>query len=166
MASPLHQNAIAWGCTYIPAEVQPGQAYWKLLSVDGPSEWGGRHSVFVDVLGEAGQRLLGLPVFFWWADGKETKYTEAKPGDPFAVDLPMYASGNSYGVTMVGPLKSDTVWGFGLPHLQPHHVFHVKFQRTLAEGTPTQPDPPGKTVREALLEAQGHINYALGLLDK
>lgn len=132
----------------IRAQIAPGETYWKLVKADGPEEWGGRHSVFVDVWDEQGNRIVGMPVTFWWNNGSDTKPTELKEGEPFAVDFPMYAAGEAYGVR-VGNGFTDQVFGMGLIANQKHVVYKLIFQRAVAEGMPVvEPPPsvPGKDV--------------------
>lgn len=136
-------DAVRNGATFQPAGVRPGVAYWKLLSADGPEPWGGRHSIFIDVWDEQGRRMVGVPVTFWWADGSQTKTTEAKSGEPWAVDFPMFAAGASYGIRIDNELDSDQLFGMGLLAGQPHVVYKLIFQRTMQrEEAPTQPEPP------------------------
>lgn len=165
-ANPLSSATVIWGCTYTPAMVAPGQLYFKLIHAEGPEEWGGRISTFVEVLDMAGQRMVGVPVLWYWADGQDDppRKTEAKPGEPFAIDFPMYAKDNSYGVRVAnGDIPSDSIFGMGLPDHKPHTVFKLVFQLTVAAGVP---DPPAHemTALEALLQAQNLISYALGRL--
>lgn len=136
------------GATYQPANAAPGQPYWQLVEANGPLEWGGRHAIFVDVLGEARQRLTGVPVRFFWADRSEIKRTEAKTGDPYAVDLPMFAAGNAYGVRIDDGMPSDQLFGMGLLAYQPHVSYRLLFQRTVA-GRDEGPLPPPLSERQA-----------------
>ena len=137
----IAQSVLNFGTIYKPAVPVRGQPYWKLISAEGPEAWGGRHSVYVDVLDEVGLRLIGIPVLFYWNDGDERKVTEAKTGEPFAIDFPMYAAGNAYGIKIVDGLPSDQFFGMGLVANQPHMVFKLVFQRTVARGTDL-PQPP------------------------
>ncbi len=162
--NPLSPETIAWGCSYTPAEVGPGQSYWQLAEARGPYEWGGRISIFVEVLGADGQRVVGTRVRLF-NGGNAFKATEPKPGDDFAVDFPMYAKGNAYGVQMADGLPSDTIFGFGLKEYAPHQVFHLTYRLIVAdEQPPTEPPSQGMSIRDALIQAQGYINYALGQL--
>lgn len=164
-----------FGAVYRPATVAPGQPYWKLIVADGPMDIGGNISLFVDVWDEKGHRVVGVPVLFYWRDTKQRedrKLTEPKPGDPFAVDLPMYAAGNAYGVRVDDGLPSDDIFGFGLGSFVPHHSFRAIFQRTTGSGEPgpiepgPQPEPPTQptSAREAIDEALRWLGIAKGLL--
>lgn len=171
MSSPLSPDLVAWGASFIPAETQPGQPYWKLIEAHGPYEWGGRVSIFVDVWDEHSNRIVGVPVRMWWADDDDTKPTEPKTGDPFAVDFVMNAGGNAYGVHVADGLPSDQIFGMGLAREpKPHHVFRLIFQRTVAAGRPSgttpgepRPDEPS-SAREALDRAAHYIDLAKSLL--
>lgn len=166
---PFDPNLKAFGATYTPARVAPGQAYWRLVEARGPYEYGGRHHIYVDVLGEAGQRLTGILLRYFWNDGYSLERTEAKPGEPAASNLPMYAKGNSYGVRVDDSLPSDEIFGMGLLDRQPHVSFRLVFKRTVAQGEPETPEPPTPpvgdvTLREAIEQAQHWLDVARGLL--
>lgn len=177
MTNPLSPDTKAWGCIYTPAIVNPGQSYWRLVQADGPMEIGGNHHVFVDVWDEAGNRIVGVPVVFYWREGDAThedrKSTEAKPGEFYAVDWPMYAGGNAYGVRLGGGLASDDIFGFGMGSFVPHHCFRLIFQRTVSDQVPmprpgpapipVPPDPP-ITAAEALEWADYYLQMARRLL--
>ena len=64
-----------------PAGVQPGQSYWRLVAARwaNEAEAGGGHSIFVNVLDERGNRLVGQPVEVRWASGSVALPTEDKP---------------------------------------------------------------------------------------
>ncbi len=139
--NPLSPDTIAWGVVYKPAVVAPGQLYWQCVVADGPMDIGGNISIFVDLWDEQGLRVVGVPVLFYWDDGDERKLTELKPGEGFAVDLPMFAGGHSYGVRVDDGTPSDDLFGFGLGKWVPHHAFRVTFRRMVAEviAPPTEP---------------------------
>lgn len=168
MTDPRTPDARKWGITVTPAQVGPGQGCWRCLSVEGPVEWGGRVSTFVEVLGPDGRRVVGLRVRWFWNNGQSFKATEPKTGEPFAVDFPMTAGGNSYGVHIADGQPSDAVWGFGLGRFVPHHVFKVVFG-WVEVGVPTEPEPQPPpvgdvTLREAIEQAQRWLDVAKGLL--
>lgn len=168
MTNPLSPETVQWGCTFTPAQVGPGQLYFKLIHAEGPQEWGGRISTFIEVLDMGGQRMVGVPVMWYWADGQVKKPTEPKPGEPFAIDFPMNAKGNSYGVRIVnGDIPSDSIFGFGLADQGPHQVFKVVFQLAVAGGVsepPTPTEPPAMTAAEAIERAQNYFAQGLQLL--
>lgn len=142
---PFDPALQAFGASYVPASPIPGQGWWKLVKAEGPVEWGGRVSIYVDVWDEQGHRIAGVPVRQWWNNGEATKATEPKTGEPFGVDFVMNAGGNAYGIAVADGSPSDRIWGLGLPSFQPHHVFKLIFQRQPGVIAPPPPPPPPPT---------------------
>lgn len=171
--NPMSPDLIAWGATYTPATVTPGQEYWKLVSADGPMDIGGNINVFVDVWDKDGNRMVGVPVVFfrYYKDGKlfnDRKLTEPKTGEPYAVDWPIYSGGNAYGVHVdenITGIPSDNIFGFGMGSFVPHHSFRAVFQLSVSEQPPiiVPPDPP-MTAREAIGYARFYLDMAEKLL--
>ena len=126
------------GIQVVPADVKPGQSYWKVIQAEfqDPREGGGRHHIYVEVLDENGQRLVGEDVIVGWPDGSTTITTEDKPAPEYAANFPMYGDVGSYYVRMPG--LSDKVTGMGLPHGRLHVVYLITFQRVTA-GEASQP---------------------------
>jgi CRP-like cAMP-binding protein len=119
-----------------PAGVRPGQSYWRLVEARwaNESEAGGGHSIFVDVVDEGGNRLVGQSVEIRWESGNLTVTTEDKPINEYAANFPMYNTLGSYVVSVAG-LPSDLVAGLGLgsieqPDFKVHTCFYLTFQRT------------------------------------
>jgi hypothetical protein len=87
---------------------------------------GGQRSrrIFVEVLDENGQRILGQPVMVTWPDGQARLVTEDKPAPEYAANAPMYSALNegTYQVYVEGA-PSDVVNGLGLPGN--HHVNYL-----------------------------------------
>lgn len=113
------------------AQPQPGQSVYRLVAAryQDETEANGLHHVFVEVLDENGQRILGQPVALAWKDGKTTMLTENKPAPEFAANAPLYGamSDGTYEVYVEGA-PSDKVSGLGLP--AKHHVSYLlTFQR-------------------------------------
>jgi CRP-like cAMP-binding protein len=118
------------------AGVAPGQQYWKLI--DGhwadEQESGGRHHIYVEVLDENGNRIVGNPVTVWWGDGNYTGGTEDKAPPDYGFNYMMYAAGNAYNIKVEG-LPSDTVYGAGMgdltrPNWGIHTSIYLTFQKT------------------------------------
>lgn len=109
-------------------------ATWRLIRNEGPVEWDGKHSIFVDVVDEQGRRLVGIPVTYKWADGpndRQTKPSEAKPGEEFAMDFPMFNSHNVLSVWVDVPGDtSEIASGMGLVSFGRHVVYKLVFQRS------------------------------------
>ncbi|MBI1295234.1 cyclic nucleotide-binding domain-containing protein [bacterium] len=126
------------GVSVAEAGVPSGQPYWRLIDVrwENEQEAGGKHHVYVEVLDENGQRIVGQPVTIFWPGGGDTIQTENKPSPEYASNYPMFKAGNSYNAKVEG-LPSDVVQGMGLgtPDL-PFHTIHTNFlltfQRTVA----------------------------------
>ncbi len=123
---------------------EPDQPIFRLVAAKYLNEWeaGGLHHVFVEVLDEQGQRILGQPVTLAWPDGKSKMVTEDKPAPEFAANSPLYGSmeDGTYKVYVDGA-PSDTVSGLGLPGK--HHVsYQLTFQRNVeTSGAPATPVP-------------------------
>lgn len=114
----------------IPALPQPGETYFRLVKAEFWDEVQSRdlHHVFVEVLDENGQRILGQPVRLAWDDGGSTMITEDKPAPELAANAPLYDYLGHYKVYVEGA-PSDMVEGLGLP--AKHHVSYLlTFQRT------------------------------------
>lgn len=117
------------------AQVPPGQQYWRIIETKwgDEQESGGKHHIYVEVLDENGQRLVGQPVTVFWGDGSATIPTENKAPPDFAFNYMMYAAGNAYNVKVEG-LPSDVLRGAGMgdmerPKYGIHTTFYVTFQR-------------------------------------
>lgn len=112
-----------------PAGAQSGQSYWKVMAAEfqNDQEGGGRHHIFIEVLDESGERIVGQPIEVLWSNGSATVYTEDKPAPEFAANFPMY--GNLGGYSLRIPGLSETVTGMGLPGGKQHVVYNVIFQR-------------------------------------
>lgn len=118
-----------------PAGVRPGQSYWRLIEArwENEAEAGGGHSIFVDVLDEAGNKLIGQAIEIRWVGGGLTVFSEQKPPNEFAANFPMYNTLGSYSVSIPG-LPSDLVVGLGLgtaeqPDFKVHTNFFLTFRR-------------------------------------
>ncbi len=118
-----------------PAQVAEGQQYWRLVKAlyrDAGEPVpqglpGGDHNIYVEVLDENGNRLLGQKVSVL-NGGKFDMVMEKKPFPEYGANFPMYGMLGSYSVWVDG-LPSDKVAGMGLP--MKHHVsFFLTFQRT------------------------------------
>jgi hypothetical protein len=114
-----------------PANVRPGQSYWKVIKAEfqTPEEGGGRHHIYIEVLDEEGERLVGQEVEIGWQDGGATIVTEDKPEPEYAANFPMYNDLGGYSARLPG--LSDTVTGMGLPWGRMHVVYNIVFQKTV-----------------------------------
>lgn len=157
MGYTLPESMYLFGCRVQPAQPVMGQGYYELYQAEGPVEWGGRHSVFVDVLDGAGKRAVGVPVKFFWNGGQDVKAVEPKAGEEFGLDFPLFASGNAYSV-QVGAV-SDVVTGLGLVAFKPHVSFKLRY-RYAVKGQSSTPSPVEGEVIKYLQEARAALDKA------
>lgn len=75
------------GTVLIPAQVQPGQGYWRLVKgvryAENEPPFAGMHYILLDTLDAAGMRQTDVPIRISTADDAieiEVVRTEAKPG--------------------------------------------------------------------------------------
>ncbi len=109
------------GTVLIPAQVQPGQGYWRLVIGhwydEGEPPFNGDHHTFVDALDAGGQRQTGVPIRVTSLDSSEvfaTLVTQAKPGELYAADFPMFAVAPAYRAVPFDGNPADAVTGMGL----------------------------------------------------
>jgi hypothetical protein len=129
-------SALSWdqrltqrGAYLIPADVVPGQFYWRLTSARwyNEEESHGKHHIFVDTLDAAGQRQAGVPILFSWPDDSFTAETEMKPGEAYAANMPMYAIAPAYSAHP-NNAPADSVAGMGLGSLiYPNKTIHTSY---------------------------------------
>ncbi len=124
------------GVSVEDAQVGAGQQYWRLIEArwENEQESGGKHHIYVDVLDENGQRIVGQPVTVFWGDGDHTGPIEDKDPPDLGFNYQMYAAGYAYNVK-VESLPSDIVRGAGMGDLANrfkgiHTSYYLIFQRT------------------------------------
>ncbi len=124
------------GVVVQPAGVRPGQSYWRLVEAlwQNEEEAQGDHTIYVDVLDENGNRIIGAPIEIRWVGASVTIYTEDKPITEYPANFPMYNTLGSYTVSLPG-LPSDAIEGLGLgtpeqPAFKIHTNFFLTFRRT------------------------------------
>jgi hypothetical protein len=117
------------------APVSPGQQYWRLIDArwTDEKESGGKHHIYVEVLDENGNRIVGHPVTVWWGDGSYTGGVEDKAPPEYGFNYMMYATGNAYNVKVEG-MPSDIFYGAGMGDLERprwgiHTCFYLVFQK-------------------------------------
>jgi hypothetical protein len=131
-------DAEAYGVEIIPAQVEPGQEYWKVIRVHHltPEENYYRHYIFLDAVDENGDRLYGTLFTVMWDGGSDTIIVDKHPPDP-GTDFPMW----KWQVCSVEALgaPSDRVVNLRTDHPKEgdgndmfRHSFEVIFQRTTA----------------------------------
>ena len=119
------------------ASVAPGQQYWKLIDARWADEQEsqGRHHIYVEVLDENGNRIVGQPVFVWWGDGNFTGDVEDKTPPDYGFNYMMYAAGNAYNIKVEG-MPSDIVYGAGMGDLdRPDWGIHTSIYLTYRKAT-------------------------------
>jgi hypothetical protein len=125
---------------YVPAEVAPGELYWRLTHAEfwGEEENQGKNHIFVNVLDENGARLIGETITIEWLDGQEIITTEEKPAPEYSANYPMdinhYPPWHTLGAfsARVNGLPSDIVKGMGRPPPKSRPVVYLlTFQRMI-----------------------------------
>jgi hypothetical protein len=125
---------------YIPADVSPGENYWRLTRAEfwAESENQGKNHIFVNVLDENGARLVGETITIEWLDGSHLITTEDKPAPEYSANFPMdinhYPPWHTLGAysARVNGLPSDVVQGMGRPPPKSRPVVYLlTFQRTV-----------------------------------
>lgn len=150
MAEQTGNQAGAYGVKVVPADMFAGEHYWKALAVRHltPEENGRNHHVYVDVVDEAGQRVVDpqLQIRWDWEGRRPDEVADPKPldkpaGEP-AGNVPMN-TGQVVSLLIGGDgLASDVVSGMhtnwpdeGAGNTRGHHSFYVRFQRVVAAAT-------------------------------
>ncbi len=98
----------------IPADVAPGQLYWRLVRLDWrkPDE-GGNCIIYITTFKQDGQPKWGQEVVVE-NGGHTVLYTDPKPGEPYGAEFAMGSTLNSYIVFVGGDYPSERVTGLGL----------------------------------------------------
>ncbi len=132
-------DAEAYGVEIIPAAVEPGQVYWKVIRVHHltPEENNGRHHIFLDAVNEASERLYGAMFTILWDGGSDTVTIEQQPPEAGA-NFPMW-KWQVCSVEGVGA-PSDRVINLRTDHPDEapgntlfHHSFAITYLHTIAE---------------------------------
>ena len=164
------------GVVLIPAQVQPGQGYWRLVQ----GQWfdvsdpplSGKHHIFVEALDSSGRRQIGVPIRLAVPDLREIfGYigTEAKDGEPYAAGLPMYKIAPAYRVEPADGAPADAVSDLGLgniehPDLPMLTSYGFTWKWTVAgQNAPVAtPTPAGTNPGNALTVPAGPLRLAFG----
>jgi len=112
------------GATLIPAQVKLGQGYWRLVQAkwfdEAEPPFDGKHHIYMDTLDASGKRQPGVRMQMATLDGSEIlgyTNTEAKPGEPYAANFPMFVAAPAYRVQPSADAPADAVSGLGLGSL-------------------------------------------------
>jgi CRP-like cAMP-binding protein len=125
------------GVTVEEANVPSGQQYWQLIEGRWASEAeaGGTHHIYVELLDENGNRVVGQPVTVWWGEGSTTGPTEDKAPPDYGFNFQMYAAGYAYNVKVEG-MPSDILHGAGMGSIeQRNYGIHVSYYLTYRKTT-------------------------------
>jgi hypothetical protein len=127
------------GIKLIPANVQVGEQYWRLVKAEfwDEKQNQGKHHIFVDVLDAQGARIIGHEILVEWPNDRLIIVTEDKPAPEYSANFPLdishyppFATLGAFTVSVNG-LPSDRVSGMGLPPRNIFVVYLLTFQRTL-----------------------------------
>lgn len=132
-------DAVTYGVAIEPVDLPQGTAYWRVIRVHHltPEENQGKHHIYLDVLDEAGQRVMGAQARVTW-EGGEQVITVDKPASEPGSNFPLW-KWQVASVEMLG-LPSDRVTNLHTAHPDEppgtgntlfHHSFQVDFQRAL-----------------------------------
>ncbi len=164
--TPIHHDAEAYGVEIIPAEVEPGQVYWKAIRVHHltPQENNLRHHLFLDAVDEEGHRLYGSLFTVAWDGGSDIVILE-EDGNELGANYPMWKWQICRVEVMGAP--SDRVVHLHTAHPEEppgntlfHHSFAITFQRAIAR---EEEHPASSILRGRVPAGQGHT---LSLLDE
>lgn len=156
------------GVRVVEANAPAGQTFWRVVR----GEWldeaqaGGRHHIYVDVLDETGQRMVGVPLTVIWPGGEARMVSEAKPGEPYAANYPMSPSRNEFAVGVANGLLSERVIGIGMGAQTPggfnaacHTSTALVFRRTVAKAPQAAQGPLGAPAIPALVHPVSDAGY-------
>ena len=123
------------GAFVIPAQVQPGESYWRLVKgvwyAENEPPFAGQRHIFVDALTGQGSRQTGVSFEVTSLDGLVvygTIITEPKPGELYAANFPMYVVAPAYRVTPSDGSPGDAVSGLGLGSIElPDWTIHTSY---------------------------------------
>jgi len=119
----------------IPAEVESGQTYWRLIRAywQTPEEGHDKFHIFANVLNKDGVPIP-QPIIIE-NGGKTTVPAEPKPDSEYLINYPMNGTLGSYTCSVAGDIPSDRVAGLGLGFAKggkDHTSFLLTFQETVA----------------------------------
>lgn len=149
------------GALLVPANVQPGEWYWRLVKgvwyAEHEPPFDGQHHIFVDTIDPPGIRRPGIRLLVTSLDGVTVLgdiTTEAKPGDLYAANFPMYKAAPAYRVIPFtapagvladgGPADAVTNLGLGTieePWRTSHTSYGFVWQWTQAPAPTATPWP-------------------------
>jgi hypothetical protein len=145
-------DATAYGVQIVPADIPTNTEYWQAIRVHHltPEENHGNHHIFLDALGEGGDRIFNAQAQVFWDGGEQTVAIDRPLSEPGA-NFPMW-KWQVCSVVMLG-LPSDRVVNLHTAHPDEppgdgntlfHHSFQVDFQRSLKAVQRDSTLPAGK----------------------
>ncbi len=154
----------ARGAVLVPATVEAGEGYWRLVTATwfDDNESQGRHHILLDALTANDERSVDLPIQILWSSGEASVRTEAKPGEAFAANYPMYALAPAYSAQPNDGAPADRVEGMGLgeidePHMAHHTSYGLTWRWTIAGPNATPTVTPTQTVTATVTPTQTAI---------
>ncbi len=146
------------GTVLIPAQVQPGEGYWRLAKgvwyAENEPPFAMQHHIFMDTLDATDARQAGVPIRISSLDDTtvfQVVTTELKPGELYAANFPMYAVAPAYRAQPADGAPADAVSGMGLGDIErPAWAIHTSYgfvwRWTIAPGpTATATETPTGT---------------------
>ncbi|MCX6031180.1 MAG: PQQ-dependent sugar dehydrogenase [Chloroflexi bacterium] len=148
------------GAFLIPAQMMPGQGYWQLVwavwYAENEPPFAGQHHILMDTLDSNGVRQTGVLFRVTTLDGLTelgTATTEAKPGEPYAANFPMWEVAPFYRTAPADGAPADAVSGMGMgsierPTWKIHTSYGLVWRWTVAPlpaPTPTETPAPTAT---------------------
>ena len=123
------------GAFLIPAQVTPGQGYWRLARAvwyaENEPPFAGMHHILIDALDSHGIRQTGVLFRVTTLDGLTelgTATTEAKPGELYAANFPMWEVAPFYRTAPADGAPSDAVSGMGMGDIaRPTWKIHTSY---------------------------------------
>jgi len=116
----------------IPANVMPGQVYWRVVSVvfENIDQSGSDHTIYTRIIDEKCNRLFGVPLYVY-SDASGELFPDQPREQPAGAICncnymyPMF--GDGYDIML--PYPSDVMAGMIMP-LRRHVNYRIVFQRT------------------------------------
>jgi hypothetical protein len=155
------------GAVLVTAQPTPGEGYWRLVSGvwydvgAGPNTSMGL--IYVDALDAAGARKPGVSIRIRNMAGATLQdlKTEAKPGEMYATNFPMWLTAPAYSAQPLGA-PADAVFGMGLGSLDGTNSnaatgYGLVWQWTIAGGAGAPPRPTPSPTLPAYLFSSSSV---------
>jgi hypothetical protein len=144
------------------AQVAQGGQYWRIVDVKWQDEQqsGGQHHIFVDMMDEQGNRLVGSKARVSFGGNNVEVLVEDKPAPEFGGNFAMFNAGCTHSLEGIG-LPSDRLDCLGLGSIeQRNFTIHVNYLVTFQRATKGGGggggggggETPGESLQQALLQ--------------